>query len=108
MALRLEKAMLDAYPEFLSGDFSVNVLGPRTILIHKENAGKSIPANDPVVGAFLDFLDTQMQKNPDKIVSLSQTDFAAMKDSLEGMKLDEQEIFDADFEIPGAGKHEPR
>lgn len=108
MALRLEKAMLDAYPEFLSGDFSVNVLSPKTILIHKEDAEHTTPAEDPVVGAFLDFLDTQMQKNPDRIVALSKADFATMKAAVEGIELDDQQVFDADFEVPGSGRHEPR
>ncbi|MBA3646847.1 MAG: hypothetical protein H0W63_11820 [Gemmatimonadaceae bacterium] len=102
----MEKAMLDAYPEFASGDFSVNVLVPGTLLIHRNTPVKEVGDDDPVLSTFLQFMDREMEKNPNKITSLSRDEHAFMVDALKGVEIDENEEFGDEFDIPGLAEDE--
>lgn len=106
MALRLEKGMLDAYPEFASGDFSVNVLVPGTLLVHRNTPVEEVGNEDPVLTTFLQFLDKEMIANPDKITPLSRREHSAMASALKGVEVDDTEEFGDDFEMPGSSSVE--
>lgn len=108
MALRLEKGMLDVYPEFATGDFSVSVLVPGTLLIHRNTPVEEVGDEDPVLSTFLQFMDQEMKKNPNKITPLSNREHAFMMAALGDVELDDNERFGEDFEIPGLAEDEKR
>jgi antitoxin PrlF len=108
MALRLEKGMLDASPEFGSGEFSVNVLGPGTLLVHRNTPFEEAGDEDPVLSTFLQFLNQEMKNTPAKITPLSRREHAFMASALKDVELEDDEEFGDDFEIPRLGEDETR
>jgi len=69
---RVESAFFRSHPEF-SNDVTATVVGPGAVLISAKPVGrrsKKDEPNDPVVGAFLSFLEREMAVRPELIAPL--------------------------------------
>lgn len=67
-ALSFEATLFKAHPEFASGRFEAHVIGPGTMLVTStEPAEESRTDEDPVVLAYLAFLEEQMARHPELI-----------------------------------------
>ena len=92
--LRLEKAFFKAAPEFASAGSAIraDLIGPGTILVRIDAPQQE--AEDPVIGAWLSFMDRDMQSNPGRLVPLQEGELTALETLVEGVSADD------DFELP--------
>lgn len=71
-AMAFEKALFRAHPEFASGALEAEYIGPGHLLVRTVAVQEDIsPDDDPVLGAFLAFLEREMQAHPEDIRALS-------------------------------------
>ncbi len=67
-----ESALFRSHPEFDSRNVEAEYIGPGVLLVRAVDAGdKPGPGEDPVVGAFLAFVERDMIEHPDSIQPLS-------------------------------------
>lgn len=68
-ALSFESTLFKAHPEFASGRFEAHVIGPGTLLVTSADpaAAPGGDEEDPVVLAYLAFLEEQMGRHPELI-----------------------------------------
>jgi hypothetical protein len=68
-ALSFESTLFRAHPEFASGRFEAHVIGPGTMLVTSTSpeAEPGMDEEDPVVLAYLAFLEEQMERHPELI-----------------------------------------
>lgn len=70
-AIAFEAALYRTHPEFESGRFKADYIGPGTLLIRAASDTKDDPSEqDPVLAAFLAFLEHDMGKHPERIQPL--------------------------------------
>jgi antitoxin PrlF len=74
-AIRLEKALFRAHPEFRQkATVRASVIAPGQLLvsvIEEEPAGAGLADDDPVVGAFVSFLAEDIGRQPGRVAPLS-------------------------------------
>jgi antitoxin PrlF len=74
-AIRLEKALFRAHPEFRQkATVRASVIAPGQLLVsvcEEEPAGAALADDDPLVGAFVRFLADDIRRRPDRVVPLS-------------------------------------
>jgi len=63
-SLAFEKALFRAHPAFASGRLEAQPISPNCLLVRAVSEADAAPGDDPVLGAYLDFLAEQMQKEP--------------------------------------------
>lgn len=64
-ALSFETTLFKAHPEFASGRFEAHVIAPGTMLVTSTEPGESVAdEEDPVLLAYLAFLEEQMERHP--------------------------------------------
>lgn len=68
-ALSFESTLFRAHPEFASGRFEAHVIGPGTLLVTSTEPATTAgdEDEDPVVLAYLAFLEEQMARHPELI-----------------------------------------
>lgn len=100
-----------AHPEFERGRVSAYVVAPGMMLVRiAEPAGAASDAEeyDPVLAAYLGFVETQMTGHPALLRELTSADVAGLDDLLDGVVVDlDAPLEDADdFVLPlrGAGR----
>jgi hypothetical protein len=73
--LSFEATLFKAHPEFASGRFEAHVIGPGTLLVTSaEPAQESMEdGEDPVVLAYLAFLEEHMERHPELIQPMDDT-----------------------------------
>jgi hypothetical protein len=98
-ALRLDAALFKSHPEFAKGEFAVHVLGPGTMLVTATNPASAADEQDPVLTAYLAFLDNQMKARPDLIRPLTGAHVAGLDQLLAGVVVNRDEDL-GDFELP--------
>jgi hypothetical protein len=71
-ALSFETTLFKEHPEFATGRFEAHVLGPGTLLVTSSDPVTEPPADseDPVVLAYLAFLEEQLARHPELIQPL--------------------------------------
>lgn len=88
-----ESALFRSHPEFDSHNVEAEVIGPGVLLVRAIDAeDESEPGQDPVLGAFLSFIERDMIENPSGIQPLS-SDLLARAERLVGdmeINLDER------------------
>jgi len=96
--LRLDAALYREHPEFLSGEYEVDVIAPGRLLVR---AGTSVvdETSDPVLGAFLAFMDAQMALRPDLLNSFDPAQLDVVDALIEGVTVDESTDFPDDFRL---------
>jgi antitoxin PrlF len=92
-AIRLDKALFRLHPEFRQkAKVRAQVISPGHALISviDENAPQ-LPEDDPVITAFLAFLETDMTKHPKRIAPLSKRTIARATRVTKGVKVNDNE-----------------
>lgn len=98
-ALAFSKEFSREHPEFRKGRFDVHVIAPGTALITtRSEAEAQGEEDDPVVGAFLGFLEAQMEARPDRITPFTQADVTGLDELLEDVPSGDDVDWDA-FEL---------
>ena len=81
-ALRLDKTLFRAHPEFSQrAKIRAHVIGPGTLLVTLDSVdnpgrGGDMIERDPVVTAYLSFLERDMSENPHRLRPFSEADIA--------------------------------
>lgn len=99
-ALAFSKAFAEAHPEFTHGRFEAHVIAPGQLLVSAPVEDRVEEGNDPVLGAFLAFLDEQMAQRPELIRPFTASDVAGLDELLEGVEVDMDEDLGDDFRLP--------
>ncbi|HYJ78888.1 MAG TPA: type II toxin-antitoxin system PrlF family antitoxin [Longimicrobiaceae bacterium] len=99
-ALAMPKGFVEENPEFAQGRFSAHVVAPGHVLISADaTVADDSDQDDPVVGAYLAFLDQEMQRRPDRISPLTHGDVAGLDSLLADVELSRDEDL-GDFTLP--------
>ncbi len=90
-AIRLDKALFKLHPEFRQkAKVRVQVLSPGHALIAVvDDEAVPVEENDPLLGAFLGFIDQDMKAHPSRTASLSKADVAAAIRLTKKVKVDD-------------------
>ncbi len=72
-AMAFEKALFRAHPEFAEGRLAADYIGPGRLLVRTvpDTETAAEPEDDPVLGAYLAFLERDMTAHPERIRPLS-------------------------------------
>ena len=90
--IRFDAALFKTHPEFF-GEVKATVLGPGQMLVSVLSADTTIaqPVEDecnPVMQAFLHFLERQMTEHPELIEPMDEADLAQIAALVEGVEAD--------------------
>jgi len=100
-ALRLDRALVRAHPEFATGEFKVSVLGPGAMLVTATARATREPAEtDPGLDAYLAFVEQQMVNHPERIRPLTTDDVRGLDTLLADVVVDRDEELADDFGLP--------
>jgi hypothetical protein len=83
-----ESALFRSHPEFDASNVEADVIGPGVMLVRAIDAEGEEPGDDPVLGAFLAFVERDMLENPSSIQPLSGELLARAERLVEGMEVD--------------------
>jgi antitoxin PrlF len=94
-AIRLDKDLFKQHPEFeQKAKVQAHVIGPGQILISLiGNAQSADVDEDPVVTAFLSFIERDMLKNPEHIIPLSDEFLQNVSALTQGVEVSDDEVF---------------
>lgn len=100
-AFRFDAALFRAHPEFTSGPVTAHVIGPGTLLVTTahEPASEDDDA-DPLLEAFLAYLEDQARRQPHLIRPLTASDVRGLDELLAGVVVSPDEELDEDFTLP--------
>ena len=103
-ALRIEKALFRAHPEFKQkAKFRAHVIGPGSMLVTLEPDETPVDPDDierdPVVLAYLAFLERDMIEHPENLRQLTREDYERAKRLTEGVVFDENEVIPDDVTL---------
>ena len=98
-AFRFESALFTSHPEFAEGDMEADVIAPGRLLVRKRSHGEK-EDEDPVLSAYLAFLQKQMVANPGLMRPLTEEDVVGLDDLLAGVEYDKEETLDEGFDLP--------
>jgi antitoxin PrlF len=97
-ALRLEKALFRAHPEFERGNsLTATVIAPGLMLVSVAGTATPDPVDDPILDAFLAFVASDIERHPEHIVPLSSGGIARAVELTDGVVVDDDEVFPADL-----------
>ena len=98
-AIRLDKALFRLHPEFRQkAKVRAQVIAPGHVLISiVEESSPAQEEEDPVVTAFLSFLERDMKTNPKRIAALSKQALARATRLTKGMKVNDDERLPEDI-----------
>lgn len=103
-ALRIEKALFRAHPEFKQkAKFRAHVIGPGSMLVTLEP--DETPADpdeierDPVVLAYLAFLERDMIEHPENIIPITAEEMERAKRLVASVEFDENDVIPDDVTI---------
>jgi hypothetical protein len=101
-ALSFESALFKAHPEFGAGRFEAHVIAPGTLLVTSaEDAPQATgDEDDPVLRAYLAFLEQQMVAHPELIQPLDMDLLARMDALLGDIEVDLAEDLGPDAHLP--------
>lgn len=89
-AIALEAALFRAHPEFAEGEFEVDALGSGILVVRPtgDRASDRSPESDPVLAAFLSFIEQDMEEHPESIRPLSSDLLSRAEELTEGVEVD--------------------
>jgi antitoxin PrlF len=95
--LRREKAFFVAAPEFGTTGSAIraDVIGPGTVLIRIDTFPEEA-TEDPVIAAWLSFLDADMTAHPERLVSFQERELSALEALVTGVIVDDDETLPDD------------
>ncbi len=99
-ALRLEKSFFQAHPEFRQkAKLRVHHIGPGQLLISVEGGPKAAAAeeaHDPIVSAYLAFLEKDMAANPGSLSTFTSAEIDGLADMLKGVSVNDEDVLPDD------------
>jgi hypothetical protein len=100
-ALSFEATLFKAHPEFASGRFEAHVIAPGTMLVTSAELAEESTTEDedPVVIAYLAFLEEQMARHPELIQPMDEM-LTRSKDLVAQVKVDLDEDLGEDAYLP--------
>jgi len=102
-AIRLDKALFKAHPEFRQrAKVRAHVLGPGHLLVTLADASEAATDDieqDPVVSAYLAFLESDMLAHPDRIAPLQEDELARLRRLTDGVQADDNDIIPDDVTL---------
>ena len=99
--LAFTEAFAAEHPEFTEGAFDVHVISRGRLLVSLQEDGKDNGADDPVLGAFLGFLEKSMCEEPHLVQPMTSSNFAGLDEMLEAVEADlDAPLEDHDYELP--------
>lgn len=101
-AIRFDKALFKSLPAFRQrAGVRAHVLGPHTLLVTlDEPAGETQSdeaQRDPVMSAFLDFLERDMLQNPQNLTPFTEADVDRMRELVAGVEVGADEVLPDEF-----------
>lgn len=89
-SFRVEKSFFNAAPEFLvlGSPIRVNIIGPGTFIVRIDTATPTEIA-DPVIGAWLSFIDGDIASNPSRLVMLDGTEVSGLERMVKDVTVDD-------------------
>jgi antitoxin PrlF len=99
-AIRLDKALFRSHPEFRQkAKVQAHVIGPGTMLLSLSEAATTRKEADPVMAAFLSFLDRDVSQAPGRVEPLAATRIAEADDLTKGVAVDDDEPLPGDVTL---------
>ncbi len=96
-AIRLEKSLFRSHPEFRQkGKVQAHVIGHGTMLLSVTDDETSEGEVDPIMAAFLKFLDREIAQSPDRIKALSATRIAEARELTKNVEVSDEEMLPDD------------
>lgn len=99
-ALAFEKALFRSHPEFAEGRLQADYIGPGVLLVRADVEEAGTEEEDPVLGAFLAFIEQDMASHPERIRPLSEDLVARAEDLVGHLEVDLDEDLGDDVELP--------
>jgi antitoxin PrlF len=97
-AIRLEKSLFRAHPEFQrSSRVTASVIAPGQMLVSV--ADDSAAEDDPVLDVFLAFLESDMERHPERLEPLSAGSISRAAELTKGIVVGDDEIFPDDVTV---------
>jgi antitoxin PrlF len=99
-AIRLEKSLFRSHPEFRQkSKVQAHVIGRGTLLVSVEDDDSTESEADPVVAAFLRFLDREIAKRPEFIKPLAATRIAEARELTKDVRVSDDEALPDDITL---------
>lgn len=99
-ALAFPRDFSQAHPEAFRSRCDVHVIAPGSFLITtRQDAEPEVAEDDPILGAFLGFLATQLASRPDQTTPLTEADVTGLDDLLDDVPGGDDVDWD-EFELP--------
>jgi antitoxin PrlF len=103
-AIRLDKALFKAHPEFRQrAKVRAHVIGPGHLLVTlAEDTPEPQPSEverDPVVSAYLAFLERDMLSHPDHIAPVGEAELARLRRLTDGVQANDEDIIPDDITL---------
>ncbi|WP_284352631.1 hypothetical protein [Roseisolibacter agri] len=100
-----DKALFKAHPEFQGGRVAAHVIAPGQMLVSVDvpvDLAPEVEGHDPVLAAYLGFLDGQLEARRDLLRPFTAEDMAGVDALLEGVEVDLDAPLEGaeDFELP--------
>lgn len=99
--LRLDAALYRDHPEFASGEYEVDVIAPGRLLVRAamRDEASAVEEADPVLGAFLAFMEHQIAANPGMLTAFDPAQLALVASLVEGVDADDETEFPEDLRL---------
>ena len=92
-AIRLDKDLFKQHPEFKqSAEVKADIIGPGKMLISVVDSSNIEDEEDPILGAFLSFIEKDMVMNPANITALDANVIARAKSLTAGITVSDDEL----------------
>lgn len=103
-AIRFDKALFKSLPAFRQrAGVRAHVLGPHTLLVTLDEPAAGAPLDeaerDPVMSAFLDFLERDMLEHPERLTPFTETDVARVYALTEGVSASDDDVIPDDVTL---------
>lgn len=96
----MEKSFFQAHPEFrVKAKLRVHHIGPGQLLVSVEDGPKAAAVeetHDPVVSAYLAFLEKDMAANPDSLSPFTSAELEKLTDLIKGVSVSEEDVLPDD------------
>jgi hypothetical protein len=88
--MSFEAALFRSHPEFAAGRFAADYLGPGTLLVRHVPESETIDLDerDPILDAYLAFIEREMEAHPENIKPLSESLRAEVEELTGGVEVD--------------------
>lgn len=103
-ALRLDKALFKAHPEFRQrAKIRAQVIGPGSLLVTLDDEGPIADGadieRDPVIAAYLSFLERDMTEHPDRLRPLTEADVARLRTLTKDVQVSDDDMIPDDVTL---------